>query len=124
MPRRRQNYYQRWLKNHVTITLRLLPEEVEGIKKYKSETNLSYHDMLLDYFPLLSALKEFFKVLEVRGYLYDKADANNVRFMSEQYYQQLPERVRQFFEEKQFSVKDGFGIRTVKGYLLRGSKGA
>jgi len=86
MSRRRQNYYQRWLKNHVTITLRLSRQELEGIKKYKSETNLSYHDMLLDYFPLVSALKEFLKVLEVRGYLYDKADVNNVRFMSEQYH--------------------------------------
>ena len=119
MPRRRQKYYQRWLKNHVTITLRLSRQELEEIKKYKSEINLSYHDMLLDYFPLLSALKEFFKVLEVRGYLYDKADANNVRFMSEQYYQQLPERIRQFFEEKQFTIKDGLGIRTVKGYVLK-----
>jgi 6-pyruvoyl-tetrahydropterin synthase len=119
MPRRRQNYYQRWLKNHVTITLRLSREEVEGIKKYKSEINLSYHDMLLDYFPLLSALKEFLKVLEVRGYLYDKADVNNVRFMSEQYYQQLPERIRQFFEEKQFTIKEGFTTRSVKGYVLK-----
>jgi 6-pyruvoyl-tetrahydropterin synthase len=119
MPRRRQNYYQRWLKNHVTITLRLSRQELEEIKKYKSETNLSYHDMVLDYFPLVSALKEFFKVLEVRGYLYDKADANNVRFMSEQYYQQLPERIRRFFEEKQFVIKEGFVMRSVKGYVLK-----
>jgi hypothetical protein len=119
MPRRRQNYYQRWLKNHVTITLRLSRQELEEIKKYKSETNLSYHDMILDYFPLVSALKEFFKVLEVRGYLYDKADVNNVRFMSEQYYQQLPERIRQFFEEKQFTIKEGFIMRSVKGYVLK-----
>ncbi|BAB67609.1 hypothetical protein [Sulfurisphaera tokodaii] len=119
MPRRRTTYYQRWLKNHVTITLRLSREEEETIKKYKSETNLSYHDMVLDYFPLLSAVKEFLKVLEIRGYLYDKIDSNNVRFMSEQYYQQLPERIKQFFEEKQFTVKEGLTIKTVKGYVLK-----
>jgi len=112
MPRRRTTYYQRWLKNHVTITLRLSREEEETIKKYKSETNL-------DYFPLLSAVKEFLKVLEIRGYLYDKIDSNNVRFMSEQYYQQLPERIKQFFEEKQFTVKEGLTIKTVKGYVLK-----
>ena len=119
MPRKKTTYYQRWLKNHVTITLRLSREEVEAIKKYKSETNLSYHDMVLDYFPLFSAVKEFLKVLEQRGYLYDKVDSNNVRFMSEQYYQQLPERIKQFFEEKQFTVREGFMMRAVKGYLLK-----
>jgi hypothetical protein len=119
MPRRRTTYYQRWLKNHVTITLRLSREEEEVIKKYKNETNLSYHDVLLDYFPLLSALKDFIKVLEVRGYLYDKMDLNNVRFMSEQYYQQLPERIRQFFEEKQLAIKEGLTVRAVKGYVLK-----
>lgn len=117
MARRKANYYQRWLKNHVTITLRLSRQEEEAIKKYK--TNLSYRDMLLDYFPLLSAVKEFLKVLEIRGYLYDKADVNNVRFMSELYYQQIPERMKQFFEEKQFTIKEGFSTRIVKGYVLK-----
>ncbi|MCH4814970.1 MAG: hypothetical protein QXY87_04055 [Saccharolobus sp.] len=119
MPRRRVTYYQRWLRNHVTITLRLSREEEERIKKYKNETNLSYHDMILDYFPLLVAVKEFLKVLEQRGYLYDKVDSNNVRFMSEQYYQQLSERIKQFFEEKQFTIKEGFMMKTVKGYVLK-----